>query len=220
MITSSFENNPSGKLSPAIQHFDSEGRLLSSQRKSFLVPVGEYLPEILDFLMGISGNSESAQSHKQYRQYIRGRTAEKPISIEKTNIGALVCSGVLSPDMYRDLTKQGAEILTNSAALDIFAKSNLYYNQTQDIVRFHAIANARPFVHSAIGGDSYIITAQGNFLAYSQPREIAYKTAHVTPSSSLTFYSKMGEYFIPLSSILLACVILSKKLVRRRNSGN
>lgn len=211
IITTAFSNTPSGRQIPVLQYFDTKGRIISTQQKNFLIPVGEYLPLALETVMNISGNSEAITAHKQTRLHKRGEKPESPVYINETSIGALACSGVLSPYLYRDLANQGAEVFVNSAALDIFAKSDIYYDQTQNIVRFQAIANGRPFVHSAMGGDSYILDSRGNYLTYSKPRELAYRVSNITPSSRQTIYTKLGEYFVPLSLLLLLGFYLNKK---------
>ena len=106
------------------------------------------------------------------------------------------------------MTKKGANILVDSAELDILRNSPNFFNQTRQSVRFQTIANSRPFVQASYGGYSYILDANGNTISKTSNFNTDVIYGSVNVSSKKTIYSRYGEIIIPISIIILSFYVL------------
>ncbi len=148
-------------------YYSNHGGIISIQPKTFLAPFGEYMPYTGVSLLNATGQQSVMDSFRLSAQVRPGDQPERPIRSNGITIGGLACSGVLNLDEYRRLAHEGANVLTNSASLNLLAPSTLYHVQELYQNRFHAISNARPFVQSAYSGESYVISSDGKMLVNS-----------------------------------------------------
>lgn len=183
--------------------YSQDGSVIDSQRKEFLIPVGESNPYILTIPLRLLGKGSEIDTLAKSREVSKG---DKPIHLTRANgynIGALVCSGAVAPFQYQELVKEGADILTNSASLSIFGKADMYHQQTQQIARTLAIATNRPFVQSTDGSYSYIIDKDGSYLAKSSQDQLEIISARVSAGKDRTIYDFWGEWVLIISGGIL-----------------
>lgn len=188
--------------------YKNSGAVYSEQDKTFIIPGGEYIPYWAEVPFKTIFKDGLAE-YNLTRKVLAGTTPEIPTQTEFGVIGAYACSGVISPEVYRELSKQGAEILTNSASLTIFNGSEIYHQQTEGFTKFHAIANRKPFVQATKMGKSYIIDSNGRVLQKSETAEDKHLFHVVKISDSKTIYTQYGEL-----TIYLAFAIVGYYLVR------
>ncbi len=142
------------------------GGELATYQKLFLMPQGEYLPAIAEFLYPLSGNAAALQ----YAQTLGDRLVRGPGLVVQEHdgyiVGGLLCSDLLSPHLYRSLVERhGADILLNLANPSWFHGSRTYHDKTVQIARVHAVENARPLIVASNDAPSYIVTSKGNVTA-------------------------------------------------------
>ncbi len=177
-------------------------QILDSQLKSFLIPTGEYIPWIIQQGLKYSGQNQVQGYFDASLGIAKADHVEHVVTAGSIKIGALVCSGVIAPERYRILTKQGAQLLTNSASLNEFTNTPLYHLQARQFARFIAVANDRPFVQSARGGYAYIVDHNGATLFDSHTAGIKIGQAKVGSPSYRTIYTRFGEWIAWMASII------------------
>mgnify|MGYP001158985027 CR=1 FL=1 len=188
---------------------------ISKQDKTFLVAGGEYEPYLVQAIFFGLGRSYITKSFNDTQQIHRGYIAERPVRAPNVTIGALACSGVINISEYQRLTKAGAEVLANPASLSLLNSASSYHIQETYLTRFHAVANARPFVQASRSGQSFILSSDGRRLN-SSGEELSAITHDVRAPKQRTVYSLFGE----LSSLLLAAVYLSALIWQSRLNRN
>ncbi len=186
------------------------GHILSTQYKRFLIPAGEYVPYAFQAILYASGNSSVVSQHQTHKTIMASTHSEHFVLVDGVRYGAMACSGVLSPQLYQHITRSGAEVLINSASLSSMGIDQLYFQQARQMARFQSVANARAFVQSARGGQSYAINQNGSFIAQSQGDKTQYFATTVATNSRRTLYSMAGEWvaFVALGIVTFATVML------------
>lgn len=184
------------------------------QPKTRLIPLGEYLP--YGFEMGTWLLARSAYTDFQIRRaVIKGN---KPIQTFRINkqlvVGAEVCSSMIAPHDYRQLVKQGATVLTNSASLEVFEGSRLYRWQDEGFAKFIAVANARPFLQSTNNWPAVALDHNGKQLVQIYPHNQA--QVSVSPNSTRTIYSYLGEWVAAVGAGLAIFEVLRRWHQKRR----
>ncbi len=148
-----------------ITYFNNRSNILNTQDKTFLIPTGEYIPYSLQVAFWLLAQKKVLQDFTYSQQITSGDHPEKTYISSGFTIGALACSGVTALNEYHRLTRQGADILVNTASLS-FLKDNSFYNvYAQNMARYQAVSNNRPFVQASRSGESYIFDNQANVIA-------------------------------------------------------
>lgn len=226
-----FQNNPNGKVissqsvyrsegrSNAVVLLDKDGNIIESQDKQFLIPGGEYVPYFYQGILVASGNSGFVVAHQKDKTLLKGADKAKPIEIDGIKYGVLACSGAIAPNYYRQVTKDGAEILINVASIASMGLDGFYFEQSKQMVRFQAVANSRVFLQSARGGQSYIIDRNGKFVLESQGKKTQYYSSELISDSTITLYTFLGEWVLTLSLAGLVgyTTFLIYKNIRNKN---
>jgi apolipoprotein N-acyltransferase len=211
-----FSFNGVPKRQDLLVHADQNGQLQSVQDKSFLIPTGEYLPYVAKSLMKLSGQNLAIYQFQLERQLQKAESPEKVIEIANLRVGSIACSGVISPYLYRSLANQDSQILTNSASLNVFAKSPTYFEQARTMARFQAIANNQPFAQAARNGYSYLIDRNGKFVLESHNRGFQLLSGQVAIGNDKTLYTKLGEWVASTAIAMLLAVLLPWRSWLRR----
>lgn len=194
-----------------IVYRNSDGTEISTQEKNFLIPTGEYLPYVHRTVLKVMGQDQIIQVFNSNTGVAKGSQPEHPVTYNSVSYGALACSGAIAPQLYRNMAKQGAEILINNASLNVFKNSPLYRKQSESMIRFSAVANARPFVQAARGNHAYIFDHNGRVLAQTSNLDVSLLAADIVPNSNKTIYTKFGDYIVVVSAMSLAIIALAHK---------
>jgi len=191
-------------------YFNERGEILATQDKWFLIPHGEYLPTTIRLVLGWTGHEALIGDFNRARALKKAEHPERVISYNNTKVGAIACSGIVSPALYRSLANKGADVLVNTASLNIF-RSSEYFQQTKMLARFNAVANNRPFAQATQDGYSYLINSDGQFLLETIDKNLNYITAETTMPNHQTLYSKFGDFVVFLSVVTLAIIARREK---------
>lgn len=177
----------------------TDGKLLNQQQKWFVVPAGEYVPYLYQVVLAYAGQEQLLLDFNNQKSVNRGQEIEKPYIFEGVSYGAHACSGVIAPDFYSQLAQAGANIFTNSAALDTMGISPLFHVESQNMNKLAAVAHARPFIQGAKGGPAYIIDKDGRVLAKNYAKSGGAVMASVQANSVKTIYTYLGEWVVYVS---------------------
>ena len=222
IVTSISDYTEQAKITNNLIYFNNQAEVLAEYEKTFLIPGGEYLPTWPRALMKAAGHSALVDDFNKNRALKKGSKPEQPIQTEFGLIGSLVCSGVISPQLYQQLSNNSNPgVITNSASLNIFADAANYHEQTKQMARFHAIANNKPYVQSTRDGISQIISSDGDILAESFGDEKAYFiNSEIEPNYKQTVYTKTGNILLLISSIaLVAWLVINYPKKKQLKTG-
>jgi len=180
----SIDNGRSPTGTNRIIVLNRDGYVVSSEDKTFLIPTGEYIPYALQLGFRLIGKSQALVDFRYSQQLTKGRHAETPIITHNgLTVGALACSGVGSLNGYRTLSRDGSDILTNSASLAFLLPNSIYHTYARNMARFQAVSNNKAFIQASRSGQSYIIDNQGSFIARSSSQQDQLLTAEIQLSN-------------------------------------
>lgn len=179
---------------------DNTGSLVGELTKQLLIPTGEYLPAVLTTFYNNTGQSKIVRQYDASRRVEKGAPPEV-FSGKDVMVGPVACSGILGRNIYRQLTNDGAEVLTNSASLAYFNSSKSYYRQAMQMARFHAIANNRPFIQATMGAPAFVLDSNGLFVVEPADLRTTFIDFEFQPSSSKTPYTITGEWVLVFSGL-------------------
>jgi apolipoprotein N-acyltransferase len=184
--------------------------ITQSQDKHRLIPGGEdfsFLPRLLLIMTG----RQATLSYFDYnRQVVKGKKSLTPFKTDDgTQIGAAVCSSIISPEDYRSLTRQGATVLTNSASLDIFEGSRVFAYQQKSLAKFMSIANSRYFLQSANSASAYALDNNGKQI--TETKGISTVNVMAKDNSRKTPYSYLGEYLAVIGAAVCVWLFIDRQ---------
>ncbi|MDZ7726561.1 MAG: apolipoprotein N-acyltransferase [Candidatus Campbellbacteria bacterium] len=192
----------------------SENKEEEIYKKILLTPFGEYTPTIMLPLMNIFLDEESGESYRGHNIAERGSDVST-FSVNGAEVGALFCSEVYSPELYRQLATSGSGVLVNSSSHSLFGYYPLLVNQTTKQSKVRAVENGRYFIQAGNVAPTFIVNNKGEVLSKTNEQEresIMY--ADVPVFSYLTIFSRLGTspFLIAFLSIsLLAFLNTSRK---------
>jgi len=165
IISSSVVRDAQNNERAELLYESSANGIVGRQDKKYFVPVGEYLPPLLRAALSLAGEDNL----KGYSLYIEGTAVRgstySAASFNDMTIGALMCSELLSPRLYRTLaTTQETDVLINIANNSWFNGSRLLHNRLKQVAKVHALRNRQPMLVSANGSPAYGISARGQML--------------------------------------------------------
>lgn len=182
---------------------DRGGTVLGRHDKVSLMPYGESIPgeSFFPVLRNWFGSK---------RVLSRGESISLIGSVSGTQIGTVLCCEDMYPEICRQLTEQGAEILV-SLANGIAFKSNVALQQHFRISRCRAIENGRYLVRCASRGVSGVIAPNGKLQKSLPILEDCGMMVRVPRQTCKTVYSQFGS--IPLIFVCVAyCILAIKEL--------
>ncbi len=160
--------------------------------KRHLVPFGEYVPlkRILFFIQKLVAAAGD---------FVPGdRPAAFPL--DSLRIGVLICYEAIFPELSRDETTHGANLLVNLTNDAWFGRSSAPY-QHLEIARWRAVEYRVPLIRCANTGISAVFDATGRVLDLLPLDTTGALTVTVIPRTSRTFYGTAGDVFAWLCAL-------------------
>jgi apolipoprotein N-acyltransferase len=188
-------------LSPA-------GELVFRYHKIRLVPFGEYTP--FEPLLGLGGRF-TARVVQAVGTFTAGAEASVG-SVEGHRLSALICYEAIFPDLVREFTSRGSELLVNITNDAWYGHTSAPY-QHFAMARFRAVENGRYLVRAANTGITAVVDPRGRVLERTPLFERALVVRDVPFVGEPTFYSRRGDVFA--WSCLGAAVALCGAAMRR-----
>lgn len=182
----------------------SDGLVTGYYDKVHLVPFGEYVPlqRFLPFVHRLVPAAGDFDSGKEIT----------PLKLPGLSAGILICFEAIFPELSREQTKKGAEILVNLTNDAWFGMTSAPH-QHLSMAIFRSVENRRPMIRAANTGVSAFISSRGEIIAKSdQFREEVLTAALNRSESALTFYTAYGDLFIlALALLVIINVIIIRK---------
>lgn len=178
--------------------------------KTHLVPFGEYVPlqDLLFFIKKLTVQSGN---------FSRGETGAIPLSFDGHKTGVLICFEILFPDISREFTANGADLLTTITNDAWFGRTSAP-RQHFSIAVLRAVENRRSVIRAANTGISGFIDPAGRILDQTDLFETASLTQPVPALTQMSFYTRHGD-LLAMAALVAICLGFMikgiKKLFRR-----
>lgn len=206
-----------------IVYRNQDMRVISVQEKNFLMPIGEYVPTGAENIIRLAGKQSIIDAYKQNRKILeKGDNPEKPVYYNGVSYGTLACSGSLTPQPFRNLAGKGAEILVSSSSLGTLDQSPLFNIQSEQMIRFTAIATSRPYIQSSKGGYSYVVDHNGKIIIKNPADSLELVSSKIEANAKKTPYVKFGDIGVPVSIVAVIYLFVTRRLLTfsdRKNSS-
>lgn len=199
----------------AIELYSTEKKTSTYQYKQFLVPVGEYLPQVVRTIGRVLMMKQQLEWLESGRHFVRG-LATPATKANNMTIGALFCNEILSPTLYTEKARSGGELFANLASHSRYHGSIRIQMQIERAARIRAAENRRALIMAHDISPALIIDQYGRVLASSN-NESGFISSKVARSTTLTPYATagLGVLAIPIYIILLAQILALSRLGRR-----
>jgi apolipoprotein N-acyltransferase len=174
------------------------GKLVDRYDKINLVPFGEFIPPLFEWVNKIS--SEAGD-------FIPGnRVVVFPLDGHR--LSAFICYESVFPDLVRQFSLSGAEVLMNLSNDGYFGKSAAH-DQHLQVVRMRAAENRRWIIRATNDGITASIDPRGRIVHRLPPFQQTSGLLPYSYSSELTPYVRYGDWFVwtCLLVSLVACVV-------------
>ena len=193
-----------GKSKSRLSYYDlGQENPIAFHDKVLLVPNGDYLPYITKFLLAIYSFNVNFEE-KLFQKGEKNDVAET----EKGKVGGGICSTIVSPDLNRQLTQKGAQILMVVSSDAPFHKAKNLLAQNLAMSQLRAVENKRYFAQATNMGYSFLINSNGQIEIKSPDfgNKIIFSNAQLI--NKKTIYTKFGDWILLLALLLLIFSIL------------
>ncbi|MBW2708323.1 MAG: apolipoprotein N-acyltransferase [Deltaproteobacteria bacterium] len=179
--------------------------------KRHLVPFGEYVP-LKQYLPFISHLVQAAGNFAQGDR-------QGPFKDKDLSLGVLICFEAIFPELARDLSREGANLLVNITNDAWFGATSAPYQHLSMSV-FRSVETGLPMIRAANTGFSAFIGSDGAILSRSAlfVEAVLSRSIPVLPAAP-TIYTRTGDLFaggLVLISLLRLLFHLGGRYRRRR----
>jgi len=167
-----------------------QGELALRYRKIRLVPFGEYVP--LQPVLTLGGRF-TARLVRQVADFTPGQEYSVA-DVDGHRVSAFICYEAIFPDLIRQFTVHGAELLVNITNDAWYGYSSAPY-QHLGMAAFRAVENERYLVRAANTGISAVVDPRGRIVERTglfRPETLVREVAFVPGT---TFYARHGDVF-------------------------
>jgi len=179
------------------------GEISGRYDKQHLVPFGEYIP--LGRYLPLPGPLV-----ENIGDFSAGESSA-PLSCQSAEIGVLICFESIFPELAREMSANGANLLANITNDAWFGRSSAPWQHLSMAV-FRAVENRRSLARAANTGISTIIDPLGRETGVSPLFEPFFKVAEIPLLEDKTVFTRFGHYFgLFCLLVLLPVVALVKK---------
>ncbi|MEH0021339.1 MAG: apolipoprotein N-acyltransferase [Desulfobacter sp.] len=182
------------------------GMVKATYDKTHLVPFGEYVPlqDLLWFLEKLTAEAGN---------FSRGTTGAVPLGFGIHKTGVLICFEILFPDIAREFTANGADILTTITNDAWFGRTSAPA-QHFSIAVLRAVENRRSVVRAANTGISGFIDPGGRIRGTTGLFETTFLSLPVPALDRTTFYTRYGD--LPgMAALVAICLCFMVKGIKK-----
>lgn len=145
----------------------TDGVELARFQKQFLMPEGEYLPFLSQFIFTFIGDQRVTNYFSSTKQLFQGAPVTS-VLFNSLEVRGLMCSDIISPDVARMQNASDTKLFINIGDQSWFNGSSLLHRRLIQMAQVRAVEN-RAFVAVANrGSPSYLISPSGTLLAESE----------------------------------------------------
>ena len=166
--------------------FDAQGKVVSMHHKSHLVPFGEYVPykEALFFAKKLT---------EPIGNFVPGLSTA-PLIAGDAKVGVLICYEDVFPEISRNLSAAGANLLVNITNDAWYGVTSAPYQHLALSV-FRAVENRRTLLRATNTGISAVISPTGKIQMESGLFEPAILVVNAPLMERVTSYARLGDWF-------------------------
>jgi len=161
-----------------------DGTVVDRYDKIHLVPFGEFVPAIFDFVNRIT--QEAGDFAPGSRRVV--------FNVDGRRVGTFICYESAFPNEVRKFTNEGAELLVNISNDGYFGRSAARY-QHLSLVRMRAVENRRWIVRATNDGISASIDPAGHVVQELPPYQEQVGRMAYSYVDSKTIYTRTGDWF-------------------------
>jgi apolipoprotein N-acyltransferase len=187
--------------------FRPDGEIGARYDKQHLVPFGEYVP-FSDYVPLFGPLVENVGNFSSGKPGM-------PLSCQDAAIGVLICFESIFPELARDWTYKGANLLVNITNDAWYGRSSAPW-QHLSVSVFRAVENRRSLVRSANTGVSAVIDPLGRITGESPLFQPFYLVADVPLLQVKTIFVILGHYFGLICLITCLPILLLLRQGKRR----
>lgn len=174
--------------------------------KQLLMPLGEYHLKIVDIFSKFF-NGEWSPLYKNLERSARKYSHSNVFFLN--NLGAsfsvALCSENISPYLYGNAKRQGAQFFLTLSSLAPFHDSALLARQTRAIGTVRALEYGRYFVYASNVSESFVVDDRGVLISeLKTDKEMDSFDVMVLPKNYKTPYGKYGDYILIVAIMILA----------------
>lgn len=180
------------------------GAVAGRYDKIDLVPFGEFVPPVFSFVNRIT---------QEAGDFVPGHDI-RVLPAAGHRLGVFICYESAFPDLVRQFTARGADVLVNLSNDAYFGHSDAR-QQHLLIARMRAVENRRYIIRATNDGITAVIDPAGRIRRGLPPYEEIAATVHYGTVESTTFYARHGDWFA-WSCLIVGVGLGAFNLVRRR----
>ena len=188
---------------------NEEGRLIAQYDKIRLMPFGEYVP--LPRWLGGSLISGIVGDFTPGTKYTL-------MPIARKRAGTFICIESAYPWIARRLTDEGADLLINISNDGYLGPTAVMHQHLENVI-LRAVENGRPLLRVTNSGLSAKIRPDGFVEDVTRGFEPTVRVWEVSDERTVTFYSKYGDVFVAVCTILTGAALATLVFSRRRISN-
>jgi apolipoprotein N-acyltransferase len=184
-----------------------DGQLVDRYDKVYLVPFGEYVPDLFGWVNQITTQAGEFQPGSRVVVFPAG----------ERRLGAFICYESVFPHFVRQFAAQGAGVLINLSNDGYFARSAAR-EQHLKIVRMRAAENRRWIVRATNDGITATVDPAGRLVQRLEPYVETSAALGFSFENAVTPYSRTGDWFawLCLAGGLAPAVYRVARLRRRQ----
>jgi len=161
-----------------------EGQEAGRYDKIELVPFGEFVPPVFWFVNRVT---------QEAGDFVPGNQI-KVLPAAGSRFGVFICYESAFPNLVRQLTKQGANVLVNLSNDAYFGRSEARAQHLL-IARMRAVENRRFLIRATNDGFSAVIDPAGRIIQALPAYQQLVARVRYTPIEDTTFYARHGDWF-------------------------
>jgi apolipoprotein N-acyltransferase len=161
-----------------------EGTELGRYDQINLVPFGEYVPAAFSWVNRVTHESGD---------FVPG-TQVKVLDAGQDRLGVFICYESAFPELVRQFTARGANLLVNLTNDGYFGHSEARL-QHLEIARMRAVENGRFLIRATNDGYSVVIDPAGRIIQTLPPYQQLAEPVRYGRISETTFYTRTGDWF-------------------------
>ncbi|MFC1855634.1 apolipoprotein N-acyltransferase [Thermodesulfobacteriota bacterium] len=184
-----------------------EKKIIGRYDKVHLVPFGEYvpMPTVLFFVNKITDGVGDFSSGGEAKNLTMGEGG--------LELGVLICYESIFPDLVRQFTDKGADLLINITNDAWFGDTSAPHQQVS-MAAFRAVENKRYLIRAANTGVSMVVDPFGRVIKKTGTYEDGFITGKIRPVKKRTFYAEHGDLFAQVVSVTLFLLLVLSYLKR------
>lgn len=182
-----------------------DGTVLGRYDKRVLMPFAEYYPRWFHVFR--------RRSFNEVEEFTPGHPSP-PLETVAGPAAVVTCNEALFPRTVTERIAEGGGYIVNLAN-DAWLGVHEYSDRVLDFAVLRAIEQRRFVVRASTSGGSALIAPSGRVLARSRPFEAEVLRGSIAPSDERTPYGRLGDWFVGICGVALACIAARARRQRR-----